>query len=97
MSLPVSVVKVVRGMAQGRGQRRITVDLGSADLHRKLKLAAVERDMPMREVIVEAIQEWLARQNGHAPRVHAPTPAELHRPHLTVERGYAPVGEEHHG
>ena len=51
-------------MQTGKSRRRITVDLGSNDLYRALKLAALERDANMREVIVEALQDWLARANG---------------------------------
>lgn len=47
-------------MQQGRS--RITVDLGSAELYRALRIAAIERDRPMREVIVQAIEEWLDRE-----------------------------------
>jgi len=54
-------------MSSGRHRRRITVDLGSAELYRSLKLAAVERDVTMREIIVEALREWLERRNGRLP------------------------------
>jgi hypothetical protein len=47
-----------------QGRRRITVDLGSAELYRALRLAAVERDSSMREVIVQALEEWLKREQG---------------------------------
>ena len=45
-----------------QGRRRITVDLGSAELHRAVRIAAAERDASMREVIVEALEEWLERR-----------------------------------
>ncbi|MDA1174185.1 MAG: hypothetical protein O2826_06665 [Chloroflexi bacterium] len=47
-----------------QGRRRITVDLGSAELYRTLRLAAVERDSSMREVIVQALEEWLNREQA---------------------------------
>jgi len=47
-----------------QGRRRITVDLGSAELYRALRLAAVERDSSMREVIVQALEEWLNREQA---------------------------------
>jgi predicted transcriptional regulator len=49
-----------------QGRSRITVDLGSAELYRALRIAAVERDSSMREVIVQALEEWLAREQAHA-------------------------------
>ena len=45
-----------------QGRRRITVDLGSADLYKALRIAAVEHDSSMKEVIVQALEDWLARQ-----------------------------------
>lgn len=42
------------------------VDLGSAELSRPLRIAAVERDSSMREVIVHALEEWLAREQARA-------------------------------
>ena len=51
-------------MQQGRS--RIMVDLGSAELYRALRIAAVERDSSMREVIVHALEEWLAREQARA-------------------------------
>jgi hypothetical protein len=38
---------------------KITVDLGDRALYRALKLAAVEEDMTVREVVIEAVQYWL--------------------------------------
>jgi hypothetical protein len=49
-----------------QGRSRITVDLGSAELYRALRIAAIERDCPMREVIVQAIEQWLDRANGQS-------------------------------
>ena len=48
-------------MQTGKSRRRITVDLGDSGLYRSLKLAAVERDASMREVVVEALEQWLER------------------------------------
>ena len=42
----------------------MTVDLGSAELYRNLKYAAVAQEVPVREIVVEALQEWLERRNG---------------------------------
>lgn len=38
---------------------RITVDLGSRDLYKRLRVAAAEQDMNLREVVVEAVEYWL--------------------------------------
>lgn len=43
-------------MAKGT---RITVDLGSAELLKAVKLASVEQNKPIREIIIEALQQWL--------------------------------------
>ena len=40
---------------------RITVDLASVDLYRSLKFAAVAKDVPVREIVVEAIEDWLEK------------------------------------
>lgn len=42
---------------------RVTVDLGSRSLLRQLKVAAVENDMTIREVVVEALEFWLNHQD----------------------------------
>ena len=51
-------------MQTGKGRRRITVDLGDSGLYRSLKLAAVDRDLTMREVVVDALEQWLARREA---------------------------------
>ena len=56
-------------MQQGRS--RITVDLGSAELYRALRIAAIERDCSMREVIVQAIEQWLEREGGPSDAIPA--------------------------
>lgn len=38
---------------------RITVDLGSQELLRAVKLAAVEQNKTIREIIIEALEQWL--------------------------------------
>jgi len=43
-------------MARGT---RITVDLGSVQLLKAVKLAAVEQNKPIREIIIEALEQWL--------------------------------------
>jgi len=55
-------------MAQRNDRKRINVDLGSPELYRALKYAAIEHNVPAREIVVEALQEWLDR---HHLSVHA--------------------------
>jgi len=49
-------------MATNERAARMTVDLGSRSLLRQLKMAAVQNDMTIREVVVEAIEFWLNHQ-----------------------------------
>ena len=46
-------------MARGT---RITIDLGNEDLVKAIKIAAVEQGKSIREVTIEAFQEWLERR-----------------------------------
>jgi hypothetical protein len=43
-------------MAKGT---RITVDLRSAELVKAVKFASVEQGKPIREIIIEALEQWL--------------------------------------
>jgi hypothetical protein len=43
-------------MAKGT---RITVDLGSEALLKAVKFASVEQNKPVREIIIEALEQWL--------------------------------------
>lgn len=38
---------------------RITVDLGSQELLKAVKFASVEQNKPIREIIIEALEQWL--------------------------------------
>jgi hypothetical protein len=38
---------------------RITVDLRSEELLKAVKFASVEQNKPIREIIIEALQQWL--------------------------------------
>ena len=42
----------------GKGTR-ITVDLGSEELLKAVKFASVEQSKPIREIIIEALEQWL--------------------------------------
>jgi len=48
-------------MAKGT---RITVDLGSQELLKAIKLASVEQNKPIREIIIEALEQWLGGKKG---------------------------------
>lgn len=41
---------------------KITVELGDARLYKAVKILAVERGMTLREVVVEALKEWVEKQ-----------------------------------
>jgi len=43
-------------MAKGT---RITVDLGSEELLKTVKFAAVEQGKSIREIVIEALEQWL--------------------------------------
>jgi hypothetical protein len=48
-----------------RGQTantRLTVDLGSAALYRSVKVAAAFKGRPLRDVVAEALRDWLEKQ-----------------------------------
>ena len=50
---------MVRGQA---ANTRVTVDLGSAALHRRVKVLAAYQGRPLREIVVEALKDWLEKQ-----------------------------------
>ena len=48
-----------------RGQTantRLTVDLGSAALYRSVKVLAAYQGRPLRDVVAEALRDWLEKQ-----------------------------------
>ena len=48
-------------MAKGT---RITVDLGSEELIKAVKLASIEQSKPIREIIIQALEQWLGGKKG---------------------------------
>jgi len=50
---------MVRGQA---ANTRVTVDLGSVALHRRVKVLAAYQGRPLREIVVEALKDWLEKQ-----------------------------------
>ncbi len=41
---------------------RLTVDLGDERLYKAIRVAAIERRRPVREIVIEALREWLRNQ-----------------------------------
>jgi hypothetical protein len=52
-------MNMVRGQA---ANTRVTVDLGSVALHRRVKVLAAYQGRPLREIVVEALKDWLEKQ-----------------------------------
>lgn len=53
---------------------RITVDLGSEELVKSLKIAAVEHRRTVRDIVVEALEAWLAYRGTGREQTDAATP-----------------------
>ena len=49
-------------MATTEKPMKITVSLKDKELYRAIRHAAIERDKTLREIVIEALQEWLERQ-----------------------------------
>lgn len=47
---------------------RITVDLGSEELVKSLKIAAVQRSRTVRDIVVEALENWLSQGKTSSAR-----------------------------
>ena len=47
---------------------RITVDLGSDELVKSLKIAAIENRRTVRDIVVEALAVWLTTHSGRADK-----------------------------
>ena len=45
---------------------RLTVDLGSAALHRSVKVLAAYQGRPLRDIVAEALRDWLEKQEDLA-------------------------------
>jgi len=46
-------------MAKGT---RITIDLGSEELLKAIKFAGIEQNKTVREIVIEALKQWLDRK-----------------------------------
>ena len=51
----------------GKGAR-MTIDLGSEELLKAIKIAAVERGEPVRVIVIEALKQWLERRQASGNR-----------------------------
>jgi hypothetical protein len=47
----------------GERPAKITVDLGDAELHRRLRHAGIDNDMSVRDIAIEALRFWLDHQD----------------------------------
>jgi len=47
---------------------RITVDLGDEELCKAIKFAAVEHGKAVREIVIEALRQWLDREKPSGGR-----------------------------
>ena len=52
-------------MAKGT---RITIDLGSEELLKTIKFAAVEQGKSIREIVIEALEQWLEGKKISGPK-----------------------------
>ena len=51
-------------MAASEKRVRVTLDLGDPDLYKAIRHAAIERNQPVRAVVVEALRRWLEEQEA---------------------------------
>jgi hypothetical protein len=71
-------------MAKGT---RITVDLGSRELLKAVKLASVEQNRPIREIIIEALQQWLGGKKSSGEQDYLAMMKALEAYRKTAEKG----------
>jgi hypothetical protein len=71
-------------MAKGT---RITVDLGSVELLKAAKLASVEQNKPIREIIIEALRQWLGGEKGSGQQDYLAMMKALGAYRKTAEKG----------
>lgn len=72
MTQPSLAQRVIgRPVQKIREQMRINVDLGDADLYEAIHIIAVRERRPVRELVVEALRDYVYRwlQAEEAPRV----------------------------
>jgi hypothetical protein len=71
-------------MAKGT---RITVDLGSEELLKAVKFASVERNKPIREIIIEALEQWLGGKKNSGQQDYLAMMKALDTYRKTAEKG----------
>ena len=71
-------------MAKGT---RMTVDLGSVELLKAVKLASVEQNKPIREIIIEALEQWLGGKTGSGQQDYLAMMKALDEYRKTAGRG----------
>ena len=71
-------------MAKGT---RITVDLGSTELLKAVKFASVEQGKPIREIIIEALEQWLGGKKGSGEQDYLAMMRALDAYRKTGEKG----------
>jgi hypothetical protein len=71
-------------MAKGT---RITVDLGSEALLKAVKFASVEQNKPIREIIIEAMEQWLGGKKGTGQQDYLAMMKALDAFRKTAEKG----------
>jgi hypothetical protein len=57
------IYNCIEEVAMAKGTR-ITVDLGNKELLKAVKLASIEQGKPIREIIIEALEQWLGGKHG---------------------------------
>ena len=70
---------------------KITVDLGNPRLYKAVKILAIERGLTLREVVVEALKEWVEKQEDMED-VRAIEEVE-NEPSRPIEEYLAEIGE----
>ena len=70
---------------------KITVDLGSPALYKAVKILAIERGLTLREVVVQALKDWVEKQED-LEDVKAIEEVE-HEPSRPIGEYLAEIGE----
>ena len=70
---------------------KITVDLGNPRLYKAVKILAIERGITLREVVVEALKEWVEKQEDLEDLADAQ--ARLGEPTRPIEEIIKELGE----
>ena len=58
---------------------KVTLDLADADLYRAIKVEAARRDRSVREIVEEALEQWLQRIEGEEDAAAAAAAMEDYR------------------